>query len=216
MALNKNQLQTDLYDVFVAMKDAEEATDDDFANGVSEAICNYIKKGTVSTTDGGTVSGGVFEGKGTEKLSGNSTLSPDNCASIIKSACVHMKNMTSGGSNYLAEEIGKGIKKMSTDLKITTSVTGTLTPPSSSPVSPYPPDGGTAEGKVTCSEASLVTALKTLFSDMWNNKDNKDYDGNLEFAKKLASQVHAFWTSGIVSTSGKEDLSGSVGSGAIS
>lgn len=215
MALDKKQLQDDLYAVFTAMKEAEQATDEDFADGIAEAVCDYIKGGTVTTIDKGTVSGGTFAGGGSEDLSSNSTLSPDNCASIILKACTKMHNMTSGGDNYLAEEIGKGIKKMSTDLVITTSVTGTLTPPSSSAITPYPPDGGEAEGSISCDESSLVSALKSLFSSMYSNKDDEDYDGDLEFAKELASKTEEFWTQGVVSTSGKSDIEGSSGSGSV-
>jgi hypothetical protein len=216
MALDKKQLQDDLYAVFTAMKEAEQATDEDFADGIAEAICDYIKGGTVTTVDKGNVSGGTFAGGGSEDLSSNSTLSPDNCASIILKACTKMHDMTSGGDNYLAEEIGKGIKKMSTDLVIKTTVVGTLTPPSpATPVTPYPPDGGEAEGSIACSESSLVSALKQTFSDMYTNKDKEGYDGDLEFAKTLATQTALFWTSGKVSTSGKGDLKGSSGSGSV-
>lgn len=215
MALDKGQLQDDLYAVFTAMKEAEQATDEDFADGIANAVCDYIKGGTVTTLDGGTISGGTFVGSGSESLSSNSTLSPDNCASIILNACTNMHRMDSGGDDHLAEEIGKGIKKMSTDLVITTSVTGTLTPPSSSPVTPYPPDGGEAEGSISCDESSLVSALKSLFSSMYLNKDDEDYDGDLEFAKELASKTEEFWTQGVVSTSGKNDLEGSSGSGSV-
>jgi len=215
MALDKEQLQDDLYAVFTSMKEAEQATDEDFAYGIAEAICDYIKGGTVTTVDGGTVSGGTFVGSGSESLSSNSTLSPDNCASIILNACTNMHEMSSGGDDYLAEEIGKGIKKMSTDLVITTSVTGTLTPPSSSPITPYPPSGGEAEGSISCDESSLVSALKSLFASMYSNKDDEDYDGDLEFAKELASKTEEFWTQGVVSTSGKNDLIGSSGSGSV-
>lgn len=216
MALDKEQLQEDLYSVFTSMKEAKQATDEDFANGIAKAVYDYIKGGTVTTIDKGEVSGGAFAGGGSAKLSSNSTLSPDNCASIILSACTNMHKMTTGGDNYLAVEIGKGIKKMSTDLVITTSVTGTLTPPSpATPVTPYPPDGGEAKGSVACNEAPLVLALKTLFLNMYSNKDDKKYDGDSELAKELASKVAEFWTQGVVSTSGKGDIEGSSGSGSI-
>lgn len=216
MALDKKQLQDDLYAVFTSMKGANQATDEDFANGIAKAVCGYIKGGKVVTDDGGTVSGGTFAGGGTEDLSKNNTLTPDNCASIILNACTNMHKMNSGGDNYLAGEIGKGIKKMSTDLVIKTTVVGTLTPPSpATPVTPYPPDGGEAEGSIACSETALVTALIQTFSDMYTNKAKEGYDGDLELAKTLATQTALFWTSGKVSTNGKGDLNGSSGSGSV-
>ena len=61
MALDKKQLQDDLYAVFTSMKGANQATDEDFANGIAKAVCGYIKGGKVVTDDGGTVSGGTSQ-----------------------------------------------------------------------------------------------------------------------------------------------------------
>ena len=208
MAFSKSTLQTDILTVFNNM--GSNATNDDFANGLANAVVAFVGTGQVSTTDGGTVPGGAFSGGGTGTLSVTAT----NCAKIIKDACEEMKNMTSGGNNYLAEELGKAFKKMADEGTVTTTVTGTLTPPSPSPsITPY---GGSATGSISCNSTAMVQALKILFSNMYTHAGEDDYNGNLEFAKELATQLNNFWTSGRISTSGEGNIEGSSGSGSIS
>ena len=207
MAFNKAKLQSDFEAVFESMTDGNEDT---FPNGISAAVVTFVSGGVVSTTDGGTVSGGTYAGSGTGKL----TVTASACAAIIKAACTAMKTMTSGGDNYLAEEMGKGFKKMADDGVVTTTVTGTLTPPSpATPISPY---GGAAKGTISCSEANLVTKLKALFQKMYNQREQEGFDGNKEFAKVLANEINSFYTSGTISTDGQGNIAGSSGSGAIS
>ena len=208
MAFSKSTLQTDILTVFNNM--GSNATNDDFANGLANAVVAFVGTGQVSTTDGGTVPGGAFSGGGTGTLSVTAT----NCAKIIKDACEEMNNMTSGGNNYLAEELGKAFKKMADEGTVTTTVTGTLTPPSPSP--PITPYGGSAYGNISCDSTAMVQALKILFSNMYTHAGEDDYNGNLEFAKELATQLNNFWTSGRISTSGEGNIEGSSGSGSIS
>lgn len=215
MALIAETLRTALYAVFTGMGDT--ATDDDYAYGIGNAVAVFLKTGSVATVDGGTVTGGVFAGAGTQSLSTNTSISGTACASILKSACVQMKNMSSGGNDYLAEETGKALKKMASDIRIKTSVTGTLTPPSGTPVAPYPPTGtGMAEGSVTCDDTSLVSSLKTAFNNMWSRREEEGFDGNWYLADEMSKAVASFWKFGVVSTSGKNELSGSSGAGGIS
>lgn len=208
MAFSKSTLQTDILAVFNNM--GSDATNDDFANGLANAVVAFVGTGQVTTTDGGTVPGGAFSGGGTGTLSVTAT----NCAKIIKDACEEMNNMTSGGNNYLAEELGKAFKKMADEGTVTTTVTGTLTPPSPSP--PITPYGGSATGSISCNSTAMVQALKILFSNMYAHAGEDDYNGNLEFAKELATQLNNFWTSGRISTSGEGNIEGSSGSGSIS
>ena len=208
MAFSKSTLQTDILTVFNNM--GSNATNDDFANGLANAVVAFVGTGQVSTTDGGTVPGGAFSGGGTGTLSVTAT----NCAKIIKDACEEMNSMTSVGNNYLAEELGKAFKKMADEGTVTTVVTGTLTPPSPSP--PITPYGGSATGSISCNSTAMVQALKILFSNMYTHAGEDDYNGNLEFAKELATQLNNFWTSGRISTSGEGNLEGSSGSGSIS
>lgn len=208
MAFSKSTLQTDILTVFNNM--GSNATNDDFANGLANAVVAFVGTGQVTTTDGGTVPVGAFSGGGTGTLSVTAT----NCAKIIKDACEEMNNMTSGGNNYLAEELGKAFKKMADEGTVTTTVTGTLTPPSPSP--PITPYGGSATGSISCNSTAMVQALKILFSNMYTHAGEDDYNGNLEFAKELATQLNNFWTSGRISTSGEGNIEGSSGSGSIS
>ena len=208
MAFSKSTLQTDILTVFNNM--GSDATNDDFANGLANAVVAFVGTGQVTTTDVGTVPGGAFSGGGTGTLSVTAT----NCAKIIKDACEEMNNMTSGGNNYLAEELGKAFKKMADEGTVTTTVTGTLTPPSPSP--PITPYGGSATGSISCNSTAMVQALKILFSNMYIHAGEDDYNGNLEFAKELATQLNNFWTSGRISTSGEGNIEGSSGSGSIS
>lgn len=207
MAFNKTKLQSDFEAVFESMTDGNEDT---FPDGISAAVVTFVSGGVVSTTDGGTVSGGAYSGSGTGKL----TVTASACAEIIKKACTAMKTMTSGGDDYLAEEMGKGFKKMADDGVVTTTVTGTLTPPS--PATPIDPYGGKAKGTISCSETSLVTKLKSLFQKMYNQREQEGFDGNKEFAKVLATEINSFYTSGKISTDGQGNIDGSSGSGAIS
>ena len=207
MALNKVQLQSDFEAVFESMTDGNEDT---FPNGISAAVVTFVSGGVVSTTDAGTVSGGTYAGSGTGQL----TVTASACAAIIKKACTAMKTMTSGGDNYLAEEMGKGFRKMADDGVVTTTVTGTFTPsPPSTPISPY---GGVAKGTISCSETTLVTKLKALFQKMYNQRGQEGFDGNKELAKELANEINSFYTSGTISTYGQGNIGGSSGSGAIS
>ena len=207
MAFNKAKLQSDFEAVFNSMTDGNEDT---FPNGISAAVVTFVSGGVVSTTDAGTVSGGTYAGNGTGKL----TVTASACAAIIKKACTAMKTMTSGGDNYLAEEMGKGFKKMADDGVVTTTVTGVLTPPSpATPISPY---GGTAKGTISCSETTLVTKLKALFQKMYNQREQEGFDGDKEFAKVLANEINSFYTSGTISTDGQGNIAGSSGSGSIS
>lgn len=207
MAFNKAKLQSDIEDVFESMTDGNEDT---FPNGISNAVVTFVSSGVVSTIDAGTVTGGTYSGSGT----GNLTVTSSVCAAIIKAACTAMKTMTSGGDNYLAEEMGKGFKKMADDGVVITTVTGVLTPPPpATPISPY---GGAAKGTISCSEIALVTKLKALFQKMYNQREQEDFDGNKEFAKELANEINSFYTSGTISTDGQGNIAGSSGSGSIS
>lgn len=205
MAFDVSTLKTALKTVFDSMTDGDNAV---FANGIASAIVTYVATGDVFTTDKGTVSGGYFEGSGTGKL----TVTATACANMIKTACDTMQTMTSGGADYLATQIGQALDKMAEDGEVNTSVSGTLTPPSSSP-SPF---SGMAKGSISCSSTVLVSALKTLFAQMYSKREQEGYDGDKDFADTFAEKIDSFWTDGTVSTNGQGGLSGSTGSGSIS
>lgn len=206
MAFNKLVLQNDVKAVFDSMTDGDDWV---FANGIANAVVAFVGTGVVSTSDAGGVTAGAFTGSGKGSLS----VSPTLCAKIIKDACDYMKNLESGGNDYLSEQIGAGIQRMADDGVVTTTVTGEVVTPSGSTISPY---GGTAKGDITCVSSPLISALKAVFAQMWDNRSVAGYDGNLELAKEFADKVDAFWKNGVISTSGQGNIAGSVGSGSIS
>lgn len=205
MALDSETLQSTLYTLFSSMNDGLSET---FANGIASAVVTFVSTGTVNTVDAGTVTGGTFAGSG----NGTLTVTPTELASTLISACNTMKNMTEGGDDFLAEQIGKGLKQMADNGKVNTTVKGTLTAPNGATSAM----SGSAQGSIKCDSTSLVKALKSLFKDMYDNKEDKSYDGNMEFAKKLASEIKTFFTSGVITTDGLVNLAGSKGSGKLS
>ena len=209
MALDSETLQSTLYTLFSSMNDGLSET---FANGIAGAVVTFVSTGTVNTDDEGTVTGGTFEGSG----NGTLTVTPTELASTLITACNTMKNMTEGGDDFLAEQIGKGLKQMADNGKVNTTVKGTLTAPNEATSAM----SGSAQGSIKCDSTSLVKALKSLFKDMYDNREDKredkSYDGNMEFAKKLASEIKTFFTSGNITTKGLVSLEGSKGSGKLS
>ena len=214
MAFVVQTLQDDLYSVFHNMTSGDIT---EFSNGIANAIVDFVSTGKVTTTDAGDISAGVYAGKGEGSLSvqASGDAKDPGCADIIKTACEKMwtdRNSGDYGSDYLAEEIGKAVKKMADDGEVNTDVKGQVTPPGSSPQTL----NGKAKGTITCSETALIAGLKKVFSDMWEDRNGEGYDGNLKFAEKLASEVNSFWTSGVINTNGQGELEGSVGVGSIS
>lgn len=214
MSLSKTALKNSLSSLFSAMGGS--ATDSQFANGIASATVSYLKAGTVTTADAGTVSGGVFAGAGTQSLSDNSTVTPTLCAQGILSACAYMQSHREDegfdGNAYLAEKIAESMESMAGAIQIKTSVTGTLTPPSGTPSAL----SGSAEGTVSCEGAPLSQELKSAFSHMWSHREDEGFDGNAYLAEKMSDAVDAFWKAGIVSTHGTGALLGSAGAGSIS
>lgn len=229
MALDSEKLSSDILSVFNSMKDRAQSTtnpptDTDFSNGISNAVVTYISKGEISTNDSGKIPTGTYTGgKGKGKL----TVTATNCAKIILDACIELNKQYEEEEseeeeseedkkdyNYLAEEIGKALKKMADEGTVATTVTGgTMTPPSGQAVTGY---GGSAEGTISCNSTSLVSNLKTVFSEMGRRREENNFDGNKYLADELADNIHSFWTSGTVSTNGIGNLEGSSGSGSIS
>lgn len=154
MALVKVTLQSALETLFSSMSD--KATNKDFADGIANAVVAFVSTGTVSTTDAGTVTGGVFAGSGT----GTITVTANDCSKIIQDACAYMLNKTDDktfdGEAYLATELGKAFKKMSDDATVITTVSGTLTTPSGA-TSAF---AGSAKGSISCNSTTLEKTLK--------------------------------------------------------
>lgn len=204
MAFNKQTLINDLKKVFSDME-----SNDDFANGIAKACKDFGESGTVVTVDVGAVSSGAFTGSG----SGSLSLSDSLMSSPIITCCESMNNMIDGGDTLLANAIGNGLLAMTTAGSVKTNVVGTTISPTGSPV---PPTSGTAEGKIVCQNAPVISALISCFKDMKDKAHNNGFSGDKHFAEKMADCVSAYFISGVITTNGQGALAGATGSGTIS
>lgn len=208
MALNKNTLKTNLVTMFSNM--GSDANNETFAQNISDIIKDYVNAGTVSTSDSGTISAGVFTGSG----SGTVTCTSTSCKNKILQVCNDMNNSEiETDDDYFAEGLGEAIEALADTAVILTQVTGYAQVGSASVFTE-----GVAEGSgLTIDTSSLVSALKTCFSDMWNNRSAEPNTGNDDFATILSDEVHkCFTASNTVSTSGTLNLAGSSGTGKLS
>lgn len=213
MSLDLSKLQKDLKSVFSDMKKAkDQAKDTDFSDGVSKACKAFVESGSVSTSDTGTVSSGVFTGAGSGSVSVTQSLMSDK----IVTAMNQMKNMTSGGDDVLAKAIFDGLKDMVTASNtVSTDVTGTTLNPSGSPV---PPSSGKAKGSISITYAkdTFVSNLNKIFEHMIDNAQDSSFDGDVYLADELGTLVSDCVSANTVSTSGQGELSGSFGTGKLS
>ena len=206
MAMVKATLQTALIAVFNSMGSSGNNTV--FSNGISNAVVDLVSSGDVSTNDYGIIPTGTFTGDGKGKL----TVTATACAKIIKDACDLMVD-EEHGNDFLAEQIGAGIQKMADDGTVSTTVSGECVTPQGSTISDYT---GVATGSISCDSSDLISDLKDIFKQMYDNKDSPSYDGNLRLAEAMADSIYDFWANGTVSTSGEGNLEGSSGTGSIS
>lgn len=199
MAFDLDSLKTTLTNTFKGMSNGDNQV---FADGISNAVVTFVGTGQVTTADAGTISAGGFSGSGTGTL----TVTASACAGIIKSACDKMKG-SPYDDNYLAEQIGAGLKKMADDGEVNTSVSGAISSGGTA--------SGLAKGTIACSSTDLIQALKDIASLMYQKKDEERFDGNAKYAEEMAKAIKAFWEAGVVSTSGQGALEGSSGTGSI-
>lgn len=210
MALVLLTLQSNLKKVFSDMKNSgKNAKDTDFSDGISKAVKDYAESGTIVTTDAGTVSAGVFAGGGTGSIS----VTQSDMSSPIVTAMNSMKNMTTGGDSVLATAIFNGLNAMISKGKVSTDVVGVTTSPTGSPV---PPSSGKAEGKMVCTYPTFVTSLNSIFSNMKSKYKDAGFDGDVYLGNELGKLIDSYIKTGVVSTNGKDALSGTAGAGGIS
>lgn len=211
MALVKATLQTNLAQVFSDMNIEnadthvkDNATSEFFANGISNAIVSYVGTGQVTTTDKGTVSAGVLTASGVGTL----TVTASACKKIIKDACDKMKKDGEDGKEvtdaYLAEELGKAIKKMADDGEVKTTVNGSAVAGNVTTTI----TGASAKGTISVDNSNLIQKLKDTFGGS-GFTDNK-------FAQTLADEIDKMYKAGQVSTNGEGVIKGATGSGSIS
>lgn len=198
MSLVQSKLKNDLLAAFNSMTDGDDTV---FAKKVSKAVADFAQSGKISTTDAGAISAGTFTGKGTGSISVQSSI----CENIILSACKAMRNMTSGGDSFLAEKIASGIHTMISSGKVSTSVNGTVVPPSGTPSGM----GGSAKGTMNGVSATIQSGLISAFRAMGRMTSG----GDSHFAEQAASAVNKYLKAASIMTNGTGGLAGSIGSG---
>lgn len=201
MSLNQSKLKNDLLSIFRNMTD-----DDDryFAREVSAKVADYAESGSITTTDAGTISQGAFVGLGNGSISVDSSI----CENIVYAACQATAKMTTGGDAYLAAQLASGIDSMMLAGTVNTTVKGTVTPPSSSPI----PAAGTAKGTFTGVMATLQSGFLAAFNAMATMKSG----GDEYLAVQMATVITAYLKAGVIATQGQANLAGSVGAGSMS
>lgn len=198
MSLVQSKLKNDLLAAFNSMTDGDDTV---FAKKVSKAVADYAQTGVVSTTDAGAISAGAFTGKGTGSISVQSSI----CENILIAACRAMANMTSGGDTYLAAQMANGIHSMISAGNVSTSVVGTVVPPSGTPS----PMAGQAKGKMIGVSATIQAELIATFKAMGAMTEG----GDKYFAEQAANVVTSYLKAAVITTNGTGSISGSIGSG---
>jgi hypothetical protein len=230
-------LAHDLLDVFIGMVPGEEWYDGSktaeqleqfssefdgdrlFADGITDAVADSCESGSISTTDAGTISAGVFTGAGTGQALIPAAVRKI-CANTIYAFLAAMRE--SGGSigdDQLADCVATALDTMvSAQGNVTCDVSGTATSGSSSVTV-----SGTAVGSlVTASKvAALKSGLVTLFRNMQvpSNRDGYQPKDDSYLATEWMSLmvgVGKYFGQCPVSTNGTLALSGSVGNGQMS
>jgi hypothetical protein len=195
MSLPYSGFESALKAIFNSMSGDDRKFSDDFAS----AVKGYAESGEIATTDTGTVSAGMFVGKG----KGGITVSASDCADIVYAGTQAMSG--AGGNDILAAKMAESVDAMIVNGKIKTNVSGTCTPPSGSPFSL----SGTAEGAMSGDPAPMEAAFFSAFEIMnAMSAGNNDY-----MASQCAMAIDAYLTKAAANTKGKDALSGSIGTG---
>lgn len=201
MSLNQSKLKNDLLSIFRNMTDGDDRY---FAREVSAKVADYAESGSITTTDAGTISQGAFVGLGNGSISVDSSI----CENIVYAACQATAKMTTGGDAYLAAQLASGIDSMMLAGTVNTTVKGTVTPPSNSPI----PAAGTAKGTFTGVMATLQSGFLAAFNAMATMKSG----GDEYLAVQMATVITAYLKAGVIATQGQANLAGSVGAGSMS
>lgn len=199
--MDSAKFQEDVYELLQNMK-----SDDDMIDGILSCVCDLLGSAVVTTSDSGAVSGGTFVGTGTGTISAE----PDVGRAILKTACVAMSTMQSGGDAIFADALGNSINAVISSATVDCSVSGIITPPP--PATPFPAIGKSS-GVISCSPSDLIKALNATFATMGQMGIVEGFDGNLLFATNLTVNLVLMIGQGSVSTNGQANLLGSVGNG---
>lgn len=122
MALIPTTLANDIYTFFKTMSGISNSQ---FADRFSNIINDWYKNASGATIDGGTISQGLFVGKGSvDSIESNSSL----CSNQIETTCNLIDNTKpSNAKELFAECLAKGIVDMVNDSKIKCKVSGKAT-----------------------------------------------------------------------------------------
>ena len=206
MSLDPGTKQNYISKLEKAFKDMK--SDDDFAHKVSYETAEYVKKGSIVTTDVGGISAGAFTGAGKGAMDVDFKV----CKSIIAAAVKAMSSMTEGGDKYLADHIAKGIDDMVLVRgKAKTDVVGTVVTPSGVTT----PMSGKAEGKFSDNGLQLKIVLGTEIFSVFQAMAKMTEGGDKFLAQGIEKAVTNYLSSGMISTNGKTSIIGSVGTGKI-
>lgn len=198
MALVITTIEENLTDAFKDMTDGDNKV---FSKEVSMAVKKYAESGDITTVDAGTISTGVYTGAGTGGITVDETI----CEKIVYAACTAMDNMKEGGNAYLAEKMAGGIHAMLLAGEVKTDVKGTVTPPSSSPV--------TLDGNAAGTLTGVPAPMQASFFAAFNSMDGMKSGGDEYMAEQVYTAIDTYLKTAIVSTKGSDVLSGSVGTG---
>lgn len=201
MSLNQSKLKNDLLSIFRNMTDGDDRY---FVREVSSKVADYAESGSISTTDAGTISQGALVGSGNGSISVDSSI----CENIVYAACKAMAKMTTGGDAYLAAQLASGIDSMMLAGTVNTTVKGTVTPPSSSPILA----AGTAKGTFT----GVMATLQSGFLAAFNAMATMTSGGDEYLAGQMATVITAYLKAGLIATQGQANLTGSISAGSMS
>ena len=198
MALSASTLKNDLISAFKSMNNGDNKV---FSEKVSAAVKKFAESGSVATTDAGGVPAGVYAGAGTGKITVEAAI----CEKIVYAACIAMNSMKSGGNEYLAAQLAAGIHAMILAGEVETDVKGTVTPPSSPPVTLNGSATGTMTGIPAPMQASFLSGFLTM--------NGMTGGGDEYMAQQVSTAVDAYLKAAVVNTQGTGPLSGSIGAG---
>jgi len=201
MSLIQNGLKNDLLSIFRNMTDGDDRY---FAREVSAKVADYAESGSISTTDAGTISQGIFAGLGNGSITVDSSI----CENIVYAACKTMAGMTAGGDAYLAAQFALGIDTMMLAGEVNTTVSGTVTPPSGTSF----PLAGAAKGTFT----GVMATLQSGFLAAFNKMATMTSGGDEYLAGQMATVITAYLKAGVIATKGQANLVGSIGAGSMS
>lgn len=204
MALVDATLQAALLLTFNAMSSMTSGGDEYMAKQTSLAVKAFVLTANVSTTDAGTVAAtSIYSGSGTG-LPGCFVIDSD----ALESSLLDVFTQEDVTDDDIADGIADCIDAACSEEDIiSTTTTGTLTPPSGTPTT-Y---SGTGKGTFSGTKSIISEQLKTTFTAM----KTMTIGGDLLFSQQMASAIGNYLRAGTVSVELDAPIVGS-GTGGVS